>query len=210
MIVVDCGHGNIFSIRRALEINGISAEVVQDPAAIAAADGIILPGVGAFSSVMSGLKSRRLDTAILDAVARGTPLLGICVGMQVLFEQSSEFGNQKGFGLIGGQVDRLPEQNGADGQRIPNVGWREIAFCGEEHMTAPYAPSEMMYFVHSFAPQNVPDENVIGRISFNDHSIPVMVRRANVIGCQFHPERSGPKGVALIARFAQSLDELRG
>lgn len=206
MIIVDCGAGNIFSIRRALEIAGVEAIVSNDPAEVLAAKALILPGVGAFSSVMDGLTKHGLDRAILEAVGRDVPLLGICVGMQVLFDESTEFGIQKGFGLVGGRVDRLPcgkELAESERQRIPNVGWRPIEIRPGEPVTAHLSSGEMMYFVHSYAPQGVDPDDVLATITFNEKSVPVMVRRGNIFGCQFHPERSAAKGTGLIARFAE-------
>jgi glutamine amidotransferase len=205
VIVVDCGHGNIFSICRALEIAGVEADVVVDADRVRDADGIILPGVGAFSSVMRGLQRNSLHEAVVDAVQSDIPVLGICVGMQVLFDQSMEFGQQTGLGLIPGTVNRLPDGKalGEERQRIPNVGWRPLRLTGEDPLTAGFGEDEMMYFVHSFAPSGVPPENVLATIEFNGENIPIMVRKGNLYGCQFHPERSAERGIDLIRRFAE-------
>lgn len=201
--VVDYGRGNLFSLSQALRHLGVEHRVTSDPAEIAGAARVILPGVGAFGDAMAGLTDRGL-VAPLQALARkGVPLLGICVGMQLLVDGSDEFGSHAGLGLIPGWVRRLPEGSGApDDIRIPNVGWRRLEVAPQGAL-ADLPPDTMVYFVHSFAPVLAEEQDRLATIRVNGARISAAIKRGSVSGFQFHPEKSGPAGLDLLRRFAE-------
>lgn len=200
--VVDYGRGNLFSTGQALRHLGTAFEVTSDPAAVECAERIVLPGVGAFGDCMAGLRTRELIEPLKRAAARGIPMLGICVGAQVMLEVGEEFGRHEGLGLVSGTVRRLPEGNGGpDAIRIPNVGWR--ALRPRAHLFDGTLAGAMVYFVHSYAPFVTDDGDVAATIEVNGMNVPAAFRRGNVVGFQFHPEKSGPVGLGLIDRFVR-------
>ena len=201
-VVIDHGRANLFSLCHALKHLAIPFMVSAEAAGIAGATRIFLPGVGAFGDVMKGLDERGLVAPLKDAIARRVPTLGICVGMQILSEGSDEFGLHAGLGVLEGAVRRLPDlPPGERGIRVPNVGWRALAPCAGDPVLGDLAPGTMAYFVHSyaFAPANADD--IAATIDFNGLPVAAAVRRGSVMGYQFHPEKSGPAGLALIRRF---------
>lgn len=200
--VVDYGRGNLFSLSHALRHLDCAHEVTDDPARLLDAERIILPGVGAFGDAMRELAARGLVEPLRLAARRGTPLLGICLGMELLFDASEEFGRHQGLGLVPGEVRRLPEGDGAPGTtRIPNVGWRALRARNPDPLFAESIDGNMVYFVHSYTP--IPDHraSVIAAIDVNGSEAAAVIRSGNVVGYQFHPEKSGPAGLALIERF---------
>jgi glutamine amidotransferase len=203
--VVDYGRGNLFSLGRALRHVGADFRITPNPADISGADKIVLPGVGAFGDCMINLKTRGLVEPVKEAARRGVPLLGICVGCQILLETGEEFGRQDGLGLIPGIVRRLPDPRpGADNAiRIPNVGWRSLAVDNSEPLFAEVASGTMMYFVHSYAPVPAQADNITASIEVNGMQAVVAVRRGAIHGVQFHPEKSGPAGLMLLRRFVE-------
>lgn len=196
--IIDYGRGNLFSVGQALRHLGAAHRVSGDPAEIENADRLILPGVGAFGDAMATLQARELCGPIRRAVARGIPFLGICLGMQLLADDSEEFGIHSGLGIISGHVRRLPE---GPETRIPNVGWRALTVAGGDPLLGNLDADAMVYFVHSFAFVADDPADVIATISINGHAVAAAVRRGNAIGYQFHPEKSGPVGLDLIDRF---------
>jgi glutamine amidotransferase len=205
MIIVDYDRGNLFSLKQALEKVGAQAEITSDPAAIATADKIVFPGVGAFKDAMDGLKSRGLVEPLLESIRRGTPLLGICVGCQLLLTKGEEFTNSFGLNVISGTVKRLPlAPDGAkQPDRIPNVGWRLIQTDQNDPILSAVRPDDYVYFVHSFAPYTTSPNNIVATLDYNGQQVPVAVRQDNVVGVQFHPEKSGDVGLNLLRAFQQ-------
>lgn len=200
--VVDYGRGNLFSLARALVHLDVHHLVTSSPSDVESADCLILPGVGAFKDAMLGLHDRSLVEPLKAAVARKTPLLGICLGMQILASRGEEFGSCEGLDLIPGTVKKLPEATrGADAVRIPNVGWRHIQAVRPDPFLGRLVDGSMFYFVHSYAPEVVDPAHVIATISMNGADIAAIIRREQIVGCQFHPEKSGLAGLALIKRF---------
>jgi glutamine amidotransferase len=201
-IVIDHGRANLFSLCHALEHLRILYAASAEPAAVAAATRLFLPGVGAFGDVMKGLRERELVAPLMDAIGRRVPVLGICVGMQILAEESEEFGRHPGLGVLAGAVRRLPDlAPGERGIRVPNVGWRAISAKSGDPILGDLAPGTMTYFVHSYAFEPAQDEDVAATIDFNGRAVAAVVRRGSVMGYQFHPEKSGPAGLSLIQRF---------
>jgi imidazole glycerol-phosphate synthase subunit HisH len=205
IVVVDYGRGNLFSLGQALRQFGIPHELTDSPAKIAAAAALILPGVGAFGDVMAGLVARDLVAPIKAAIARGVPFLGICVGCQVLLDAGEEFGWRAGLGVIPGTVPRLPapRADDPDAIRIPNVGWRPLLVRPGEPLFAGAGPLPMVYFVHSYAPRVADERYAVAHIAINGASVPAAIRKDNVVGVQFHPEKSGRVGLAILRNFVE-------
>lgn len=206
ILVVDYGRGNLFSIGQALRHVGAEYEVSGDPARLRDASKIVFPGVGAFGDAMDSLRERGLVGPIKDAAAAGVPILGICVGCQLLLSRGEEFGDHEGLGIIPGTVSRLrePAEDGPDVTRVPNVGWRRVDADPEDPVLGALGPEDMVYFVHSYAPMASEPEHIVARIMVNGVSVPAAVRRQRVLGVQFHPEKSGPVGLNLLRRFVET------
>jgi glutamine amidotransferase len=208
--VIDYGRGNLFSLDQALKKIGVESERVQVGEALAGATKIILPGVGAFGDAMQGLQDRGFVAPIRDAVSRGIPMMGICVGMQLLFTKGEEFGTHEGLSLVPGTVLRLPDRNAKDADRIPNVGWRKInpgPAAERLGMTSDKGNGKReneFYFVHSFAPVVDDAADIAGTITFNEQEVAIAVSRGSVSGVQFHPEKSGEAGLAFLKNFIDS------
>lgn len=202
IVVVDYGRGNLFSTGQALRHLGVEYDVTADPEAVGRARRIVLPGVGAFGDCMEGLRTRGLIEPLKGAAANGVPMLGICVGAQVMLDAGEEFGRHEGLGLVPGTVRRLPEVHGKpDAIRIPNVGWRSLRAHGGFLGKMP--EGAMVYFVHSYAPFVASEADIAATITINGVDVPVAFRRGNIVGFQFHPEKSGPIGLSLLARFVR-------
>jgi imidazole glycerol-phosphate synthase subunit HisH len=205
--VVDYGSGNLFSVTRALEHCGGEPVAAHDAAAIEAAERLVLPGVGAFADGMQGLHERGLVEAIQRFAASGRPLLGICLGMQMLATVSEEFGSHHGLGIIPGRVLPVPAHD-VDGtpQRIPHIGWTSLRVprSGTDwqgSMLKETPAGTEVYLVHSFAvvPDNEADR--LADCDYGGHRLCAALRRGNVFGAQFHPEKSGPAGLAMLSTF---------
>ena len=205
VVVVDYGRGNLFSIGQALRHLDAEFEVTAAPERIAQADRIVLPGVGAFSDAMKGLGERGLIAPLKAAAAAGAPMLGICVGCQMLLSRSEEFGDHAGLDLIPGTVTRLPEPRAKDAAaiRIPNVGWRPLTVSAVTPVLGGIGEGDMMYFVHSYAPMARDSGDVAATISVNGRDVPAVVAAGNLVGVQFHPEKSGPPGLGVLRRFLE-------
>jgi glutamine amidotransferase len=206
IVVVDYGRGNLFSLGQALRKLGAEPVISDDPTVLACADRIILPGVGAFGDAMGGLRQRGLIEPLREAAHAGTPILCICVGCQLLLTRGEEFGLHDGLDLIPGTVAGLPDPKADDpeGIRIPNVGWRPLDVRKDAPVIGSLRPDDWMYFVHSYAPMVDGESHIAATIRVNGADIPVAVVRGNIVGVQFHPEKSGPAGLRLLARFLEA------
>ena len=207
--VIDYGLSNLLSVRHALEHFGAQVELTGDPAAVLAAKALVLPGVGAFRDGMQGLEKLGLIEPIRQKAAQGTPLLGICLGMQMLFDQSEEFGSWQGLGLIPGQVVRIPDQ-AADGthQKVPHIGWEGLLPAGRRSdfsgsILSGIQPGDECYFIHSYEAKPANDADRLADAVYGGRHVCAAVARGNVIGTQFHPEKSGPVGLAIIQGYLQ-------
>lgn len=203
--VLDYGIGNQLNVLRALEHCGASVKVVQHASAgDADAPRLVLPGVGAFGDGMAELRARGFDDLVRRFAETGRPFLGICVGMQVMFEASEEMGEHAGLGLMPGRVCPVPAI-GVDGRphRIPHIGWRplEPASPWANTMLSDVPPGERMYFVHSFAAQPAREADRLANVQYDGVPICAAVHRDNLYGCQFHPERSAEAGLSVLRRF---------
>lgn len=198
--IIDYGVGNLFSLARSFAAIGAEVEITSDPEKICAADKILLPGVGAFGDAAEKLRSTGLNQIVVQQAQAGKPLLGICLGMQLLFEQSLEYGSHKGLGLIPGRVIPM-QQVIPQGLKIPHMGWNALNFQQESPLLSKIKDGDFVYFVHSYCAVNCEDSV----IATADYGAPVTaaVQKNNVFGCQFHPEKSGTVGLNILRSFAE-------
>ncbi len=200
--IIDYGVGNLFSLCSSLKSIGADAVVTPDEAVIRAADRIILPGVGAFADAAEKLRATGLDKVLCEEAARGKPIMGICLGMQMLFDESHEYGIHKGLGLIPGRVipmaGFIPE-----GLKIPHIGWNPLILKGaDKHPLLRYVnEGDCVYFVHSYFASECEDA-VIATAEYG-RELTAAVARGNVMGCQFHPEKSGKVGLSILRAFCE-------
>jgi imidazole glycerol-phosphate synthase subunit HisH len=195
--ILDYGMGNLRSVEKALERVGAEAEVTRDHEVIRAADGVVLPGVGAFPKAMQNLRELGFDTVLDEVVSRGTPTLGICLGLQLLFESSSENEGASGLGFLKGAVERLP----APGLKVPLIGWNPVAWNRESRLTDGLPGGSPFYFVHSFAPTRVEEDTLLGTAEYGEQFV-CAVEHGTLFGVQFHPEKSSVHGLRLLENFA--------
>ena len=199
--IVDYGVGNLFSLKSSFAAIGAEATVTSDPSVIAAADKIVLPGVGAFEDAAKKLFESGLARTVTDEVKKGKPLLGICLGMQLLFEKSYEYGEHKGLGLIKGEVRPISEVIG-EGLKIPHIGWNSLSFGEKKSPIFKYLnEGDFVYFVHSYYGANC--ENSVIATSEYGYPLTAAVSDGNVFGCQFHPEKSGSTGLNILRAFCE-------
>lgn len=197
--ILDYGMGNLRSVEKALEHVGASVEVTNDHARVRAADGIVLPGVGAFPRAMEAVRRHRLDELLHERVAAGVPVLGLCLGMQLLFERSSELGGAVGIGLLAGSVEELH----SDGLKVPQIGWNPVSWRRRSALAEGLADPTAFYHVHSFAPRPAEESDVLGTARYGEEFVSA-VERPPVYGVQFHPEKSGPDGLRLLRNFVRA------
>jgi glutamine amidotransferase len=194
--ILDYGMGNLRSVEKALEHVGAVAEITADAAVVRSADGVILPGVGAFPKAMEEIRARGLDELIAERRAAGAPILGICLGLQLLFDSTTELGGAQGLGLLSGPVAGLE----GDGLKVPHIGWEPVRWERESRLVEGIESETPFYFVHSFAPAPSA-EDLLGTASFGAR-FACAAERDNVYGVQFHPEKSSAAGLRLLSNFA--------
>ena len=200
--VVDYGIGNLLSVTRAFERCGAKVTLESSPLFIPKAERLVLPGVGAFGNGMAELQQRNLVDAVKDYAASGRPLLGICLGMQMLLDGSDEFGASKGLGLIPGWVRQLPVQSDI---KLPHIGWSAIrppeGANWSKSLLEDVAIGHEMYFVHSFHAEPADPAHRLADTLYGDYAFCAVVKKDNITGCQFHPEKSGEAGLRIIRKF---------
>ena len=199
--IVDYGVGNLFSLRSSLRSLGLKTEVTSDAARLRAADRIILPGVGAFGDARAKLDATGLVSALLEETER-KPLLGICLGMQLLFDRSFEYGEHPGLGLIPGEVASLGEDLNDKTLKVPHMGWNSLEIVKDDPLFRYFKGGEYVYYVHSFYARNCA-ESTLGVSQYGNVAVTGAVRRGNVWGTQFHPEKSGDAGLRLLRAFGE-------
>ena len=197
--IIDYGVGNLFSLQSSFAAIGEEAVVTGEEAVIRAADKVILPGVGAFRDAAKKLTDSGLFTVVKEVAAEGKPLLGICLGMQLLFERSFEDGVYEGLGLLKGEVRPIGEVIPAD-LKIPQIGWNTLKFTKESALFRGLSEEDAVYFVHSYAAMDAPDVSAVTEYGAD---LTAAAEKGNVYGCQFHPEKSGNVGLRILKNFAE-------
>ena len=199
--IVDYGVGNLFSLRSSFKAIGADAVFTSDEKIIKSADKILLPGVGAFEDAAKKLRDTGLGEVVVSQVKEGKPLLGICLGMQLLFERSFEFGCHEGLGLIPGDI--VPFEGKIDlSLKIPEIGWNQLTLNKPSPLYKDFTGGEFVYFVHSYYAEC--DKNYVSAFSEYDVVFPASVEYENVFGCQFHPEKSGKAGLKILKNFCEA------
>jgi glutamine amidotransferase len=196
--ILNYGMGNLRSVEKALERVGARAEVTSDQQAARAADGLILPGVGAFPAAMEKVRELELDALVAARLSSGTPVLGICLGLQLLFERSTERGGAEGLGLVPGEVTALE----ARGLKVPHIGWEPVRWERPSELTDGLASETPFYFVHSFGVRPVDPTDTLGSAEWGER-FACAIARPPLYGVQFHPEKSSAAGLRLLANFAR-------
>ena len=206
--IIDYGIGNIRSILSAFENQGANVFLTSDKGEILKSDGLVLPGVGAFSHGMKNLESYGLVDVIKEYAALDRPLMGICLGMQLLFEESEEFGKTEGLGLILGKVVKLPTKDNQN-EKLPHVSWNELnsnKVPWKNTILTDIEEGSDMYFVHSFVAQPRDSYNILSLTEYLNYHFCSSVKKGNIYGCQFHPEKSGPTGLKIINNFIRMCE----
>ena len=198
--IIDYGVGNLFSLAHSLKTVGARAVVTGDAKEINRAERVILPGVGAFGDAARKLRETGLDALVREIAGRGTPVMGICLGMQLLLDKSYEFGEHAGLGLIPGEVRPIAEVIPTE-LKIPHIGWNALDICKPHPIFANVRPGDCVYFVHSYYGAKC-DESVIATAEYGA-PLTAAVARDNVCGCQFHPEKSGDVGLGILKAFCE-------
>jgi glutamine amidotransferase len=212
-VIVDYGMGNLYSVRRACEHVGLEAAITESPGEVREADAVILPGVGSMPVAMATLDESGLSDALRAVAERGTPLMGVCLGMQLLMEEGSEFNPHRGLGILPGKVVRFPgrDENGAQ-LKVPHIGWNRVhrppGHSRDPWLETPLQATpegEYMYFVHSYLVVPREPNLCVGVSRYGGIEFCSVVVRGSVFGCQFHPERSGPQGLQVYREFARRV-----
>ena len=205
--IVDYGAGNLRSVQKGFEKNGVDARITDDPAMIRRADGVVLPGVGAFRDCHDGIAARGLTDVVLESISSGKPFLGICVGLQLLFTESEEGGHHRGFDVIRGSVQRFPS---SDDRKVPHMGWNQIEIVRNDcPLFNGVESGSFVYFVHSYY-VNPTEEAVIVCATEYGVTFCSAVWRDNLFGVQFHPEKSQQVGLGILENFAQIARDCPG
>lgn len=195
--IIDYGMGNLQSVQNALSFIGVESFIASDIETLKKADKIILPGVGAFRDAIQRIKDKKLDVFMKEATDSGTPLLGICLGMQLLFDSSTEFGDYKGLGLIPGAIVKFE----VEGLKVPHMGWNKLNIVKEAPLFLNLPEESYVYFVHSYH-LKAEDESVVSATTHYGYDVQIAAQCGNVYGTQFHPEKSGNVGLQILRNFA--------
>lgn len=195
--IIDYDAGNVKSVEKALQFLGQDAVLTRDKDVLLKADKVILPGVGAFGNAMEKLHQYGLVDVIHQIVEKGTPFLGICLGLQLMFESSEETPGVEGLGLLKGKIVRIPEK---DGLKVPHIGWNDLQFPKESRLFKSFKGGEYVYFVHSYYLQADDEKDVAATAEYGVH-IHAAVERGNIFACQFHPEKSADVGLKILSNF---------
>jgi glutamine amidotransferase len=207
--VVDYGFGNVRSVAKALARSGLAPDVTADPAAVLRADAVVLPGVGNFADAAASLRDKGLDDAVREAMEAARPYLGLCLGLQLLFEESDEHGLTPGWGILPGRVERFPERDAQGAPlRVPHIGWNRVRFRGEHPLLADLLEEDCYYFVHSYRAVPARDDLVVGAADYGG-PLAAAVARERIFAVQFHPEKSQKSGKRLLDAFAAWVEKSR-
>lgn len=207
--VVDYGYGNLRSVAKALARSGLEPMVTGEPADLRRADGVVLPGVGAFADAAASLRAKGLDVAIQGSIEAGRPYLGLCLGLQLLFDESDEHGVTPGFGLLRGRIERFPDAVPSQPDyRVPHIGWNCVRFAGRHPMLDGLPDEDFYYFVHSYRAVPADPAVIVGSAEYAG-SLAAAVATERIFAVQFHPEKSQNAGKRLLDAYAQWVSQCR-
>ncbi|WP_026015809.1 imidazole glycerol phosphate synthase subunit HisH [Clostridium beijerinckii] len=204
IVIIDYGMGNLKSVKNALDYLEIENKISCSEDEIRDADALILPGVGAFPDAMETIEKLSLDKIISEEVRMNKPLLGICLGMQLLFENGFEGIERKGLGLLKGSIIKMKDDK-VNNIKIPHIGWNDLVFSRSDELFRGIDEGEFVYYVHSYFAQDYNNEDLVAYSEYGENKIPGVVRCKNVIGAQFHPEKSGSVGLAILKNFGELI-----
>ena len=204
IIIIDYGMGNLQSVKNALDFLGLESKISSDEEEIRNSKALILPGVGAFPDAMDTIEKLSLDKIIKDEVAKNKPFLGICLGMQLLFENSFEGLERKGLGLLKGNIVKMKNDK-INNIKIPHIGWNNLIYNKKDELFNSIEEGEFVYYVHSYFAQGYNDEELVAYSEYGENKIPGVVRCKNIMGAQFHPEKSGTIGLSILKNFGELI-----
>lgn len=204
IVIIDYGMGNLKSVRNALNYLGIENKISDDYDEIRKADALILPGVGAFPDAMDTIEKLGLDKVIKEETEKGKYLLGICLGMQLLFEKGYEGLERTGLGLIKGNIVKMKDDREKN-VKIPHIGWNNLKYNRKDILFRNIDEGKYVYYVHSYFAQSYNDEDLVAYSEYGENKIPGIIRRNNIIGAQFHPEKSGTVGLDILKNFGELI-----
>ncbi|MCE5221582.1 MAG: imidazole glycerol phosphate synthase subunit HisH [Clostridium sp.] len=204
IVIIDYGMGNLRSVKNALDFLGLESKISSDEEEIRNAKALILPGVGAFPDAMETIERLSLDKVIREEVAKNKPLLGICLGMQLLFERGFEGLERKGLGLLKGSIVKMKDDK-ENNIKIPHIGWNNLIYNKKDELFSSMEEGKFVYYVHSYFAQDYNDDDLIAYSEYGENKIPGIVRCKNVMGAQFHPEKSGTVGLTILKNFGELI-----
>ncbi len=199
IIIIDYGVGNFRNVQKAFELVGAAAEISDSATAVMAADALVLPGVGAFRDAINNLRARQLDKPVLASARAGKPLLGICVGLQLLFKESEEMGQHVGLGILSGKIMRFPQ-----GLTVPHMGWNQIEPMRDHPLLKQIESGDFAYFAHSYHAVMTNPSDIIAQTNYGQ-LFPSIVGRDNISAIQFHPEKSQQVGLQILKNFVEAV-----
>ncbi len=202
--IIDYDAGNIRSVEKALQALGEEAIVTRDKEIILNADRVILPGVGAFGDAMDKIRGYGLEEIIKEVISKGTPFLGICLGLQLMFERSEESADVKGLGILKGEILRIPDEPGL---KIPHIGWNSLIYPNQGRLYQGIDENSYVYFVHSYYLKAEEEDIVVAATKYGETTIHASVEKGNVFACQFHPEKSSEVGLTILKNFISMKKE---
>lgn len=202
--IIDYDAGNIRSVEKALQALGEEAIVTRDKEIILNADRVILPGVGAFGDAMDKIRGYGLEEIIKEVISKGTPFLGICLGLQLMFERSEESAGVKGLGILKGEILRIPDEPGL---KIPHIGWNSLIYPNQGRLYQGIEENSYVYFVHSYYLKAEEEDIVVAATKYGETTIHASVEKGNVFACQFHPEKSSEVGLTILKNFISMKKE---
>ena len=204
IVIIDYGMGNLMSVKNALDFLGLESKISSNEEEIRNANGLILPGVGAFPDAMDNIERLSLDKIIREEVAKNKPLIGICLGMQLLFENGFEGLERKGLGLLKGSIVKM-EDDKKNNIKIPHIGWNNLIYNKKDELFNSIEEGKFVYYVHSYFVQDYNDDDLVAYSEYGENKIPGVVRCKNVMGAQFHPEKSGTVGLNILKNFGELI-----
>lgn len=204
IVIIDYGMGNLKSVKNALDFLELQSKISSNAKEIKKADALILPGVGAFPDAMETIERLSLDKMIKEEVSKNKPLLGICLGMQLLFEKGFEGIEKKGLGLLKGSIIKMKEDK-ENNIKIPHIGWNNLIYNQKDVLFDSIDEGEFVYYVHSYFAQNYNDDDLVAYSEYGENKIPGVVRHNNIMGAQFHPEKSGTVGLKILKNFGEMI-----